>query len=873
MLPDLGGPEDTPKFQLLGAVLGTAHAPGYPLYILIGHVFSWIPVATPAWRANFMSACFGALTVGVLYLIFRRVGASRPGAAALALGAAAGRYFWWDSIIAEVYTLAAALQVLAVFRLVDWAETRRPRDFYSAVAWSALALGNHLSIVAIVPVFVLFAALVDWRFAFRLKTMAATVALVLLGLSSYLFIAIRTFQRAPQLESRIASFADFWYVLRGGRFEDLMFKFDLPTLVTTRVPIAAGFLVDELTWPGVVLVAIGLGIAIRRAPKLALLFGGGAACAIALAINFDSDLKGFLVPAFVMAWPLAAFALRPPARRVRLSRAAAIAATVLAAAIPLRAVSVNLAHNNLRGKTYHGRYFAALIDWIPPRAAFVDENYENDAMLTYQYATATGGKRLVGPIRREVGPVEFLLSDNYRVFAFREGAEALAALGYRLAPVELPGEALADRIARRGTDTILVAGVWPGLARVLRLSDDSRAAASSLRSHYVIAAGSSPAPIVVADTRPISRELSDVSPRLAGMFAESSDVGGGRLRAGGWPIVRTDAGIVVAVASADGRIEQRLTYAPGDDLRLPLDMSRLPLYEVKGRQPCEAIGHRRWTDVSKANGSGGLRLSFNGFHPYEATALLYVAATSPLRPVVSDQHGGDVNGFAVERYTAADRAALERRMADDGVQGPAPDGTVYRILLNVNDGGEAATLVLGLGERGTRILARGWTDRAEDWRVLVCEAQVPVLMGANQPVHELWLGVGAEVAFGAGWRGSDPAPEGPTRWMADRRATVLASIESRAPSRMQAEVQPREPGTSLGVSINGHALEPRPLGAGWQTVSWPVPADVWREGPNEIVLESSAAPTPVAGDADRRPRTVGFRRWVVERCEPGRPAC
>ena len=91
-----------PKFQLLGKVLGSAHSPGYPLYILVGHAFSRLPIATPAWRANFMSACFGAITVGVLYLIMRRAGAPRLSAFALALGAAAGRSFWWDSIVAEV---------------------------------------------------------------------------------------------------------------------------------------------------------------------------------------------------------------------------------------------------------------------------------------------------------------------------------------------------------------------------------------------------------------------------------------------------------------------------------------------------------------------------------------------------------------------------------------------------------------------------------------------------------------------------------------------------------------------------------------------------------------------------------------------------
>ena len=38
MQPDFGGPEDTPKFQFLGYVLGTAHQPGYPLYVPLSHL-------------------------------------------------------------------------------------------------------------------------------------------------------------------------------------------------------------------------------------------------------------------------------------------------------------------------------------------------------------------------------------------------------------------------------------------------------------------------------------------------------------------------------------------------------------------------------------------------------------------------------------------------------------------------------------------------------------------------------------------------------------------------------------------------------------------------------------------------------------------
>src|SRR6186713_1731671 len=51
--PDLGGPEDTPKFQFLGHVLGTAHPPGYPLYAMLSGVFvHLVPIGPIAYRAN-----------------------------------------------------------------------------------------------------------------------------------------------------------------------------------------------------------------------------------------------------------------------------------------------------------------------------------------------------------------------------------------------------------------------------------------------------------------------------------------------------------------------------------------------------------------------------------------------------------------------------------------------------------------------------------------------------------------------------------------------------------------------------------------------------------------------------------------------------
>ena len=65
MFPGLAAIGDTPKFQFVGAVLGIPHSPGYPLYVLLSWVFSKIPIATIAFRANLMSAVFGSAAVAL----------------------------------------------------------------------------------------------------------------------------------------------------------------------------------------------------------------------------------------------------------------------------------------------------------------------------------------------------------------------------------------------------------------------------------------------------------------------------------------------------------------------------------------------------------------------------------------------------------------------------------------------------------------------------------------------------------------------------------------------------------------------------------------------------------------------------------------
>ena len=98
--PDFGGPEDTPKFQFIGYVLGTPHPPGYPLYVLLSHPFVALPIGTIAYRANLFSAVMAAVACAVAYAIGRQLDARRWPAVCAALGLATGASFWRSAVFA-----------------------------------------------------------------------------------------------------------------------------------------------------------------------------------------------------------------------------------------------------------------------------------------------------------------------------------------------------------------------------------------------------------------------------------------------------------------------------------------------------------------------------------------------------------------------------------------------------------------------------------------------------------------------------------------------------------------------------------------------------------------------------------------------------
>jgi predicted membrane-bound dolichyl-phosphate-mannose-protein mannosyltransferase len=109
------GSEDDGLFILSSYFLGIEHPPGYPLFTLIGHLFSFLPFGSVAYRVHLVSAMFGALTGAAAWMCARSLYPGRLPAYLAALGLGLSPVFWSQAVIAEVYTLNTFFLLVLVY--------------------------------------------------------------------------------------------------------------------------------------------------------------------------------------------------------------------------------------------------------------------------------------------------------------------------------------------------------------------------------------------------------------------------------------------------------------------------------------------------------------------------------------------------------------------------------------------------------------------------------------------------------------------------------------------------------------------------------------------------------------------------------------
>jgi len=202
--------EDSAALVTAGATLGIPHSPGFPIYVLLSKVFTFIPFENIAWRVNFMSGVWGSLCLMLLFFIllrietdFRKVKKPTLGfrviSCAIILFFGFTTAFWSQVTRAEVYSLNLFFTLLIAYLLLIWRKEVIARSVNS-IKWLGLiffvmgiSLTNHsLLIFTLLPAFLFFILANETNFLLNRDKFLTIVVLGLVGLTVYLYLPIRS---------------------------------------------------------------------------------------------------------------------------------------------------------------------------------------------------------------------------------------------------------------------------------------------------------------------------------------------------------------------------------------------------------------------------------------------------------------------------------------------------------------------------------------------------------------------------------------------------------------------------------------------------------------------------------------------------------
>lgn len=425
-------PGDSGEFQFAAWLAGLPHPTGYPLYMLLGwawsHGLAALGLPSPAAAMNLLSAALGGLAVALATLFFLALAETlteqeatasrwllRGAGFAAALLFAFTPTFWSQALIAEVYTLHAALTAAILWLALLWRKDQASGEGVSPLLWvlalvAGLSLAHHRTTVLLLPVVAVFLWAVTggryWRIHWRAALGAA--GLLLLPLLLYLYVPLRAghspwltlaWQPGQPLNLLDRSPAGLVSYLLGRGFAGELHGLQHALAQTAVLP---GRLTGELTWFGGALAAAGaLILAARRRWSVLWLTGSGFVAFVAFNLFYAiGDIAVFYIPAYLLAcgwmavtigW-LAEQVARALAGRGQLGRWLPAVVVLAFVALPLFLFTSQAAAQNRSRDTAAADWWTALLAADPAADAILLSN-DRDELMPLWYLQQVDGVR------------------------------------------------------------------------------------------------------------------------------------------------------------------------------------------------------------------------------------------------------------------------------------------------------------------------------------------------------------------------------------------------------------------------------------------------------------------------------------------------
>ena len=305
---------DDGELNAAAYTLGVGHPPGYPVFTMLSHLFTYLPLANIAFRINLLSVFFGSLAVLLLFFIMRRLLEGEKNALYTAVFTAllllVSETFWAQALHSKggIYTL----NLFLIFSMILTVFDNYPYIFGFLIG---LGLANHHTVMIAFPGLLLIIILLrkEW---FDPGVLLKMGGCVFLGLLSYLYLIFSANSNPLMNWGQPYNLERLWYHIRRGQYGE----------ITTRGYTMQGFLdmsrvflkwsYTELTPFILILVLPGIYAFFKKSAKLFsvfLLLFLTATLGLMFVLNYEMNPRNiyvnvvFFIPAFAMLAVFAGF--------------------------------------------------------------------------------------------------------------------------------------------------------------------------------------------------------------------------------------------------------------------------------------------------------------------------------------------------------------------------------------------------------------------------------------------------------------------------------------------------------------------------------------------------------------------------------------
>jgi hypothetical protein len=296
---------DMAEFPTAAYLLGIGHNTGYPLYLLLGKLLTYLPIGDVAYRVNLLSALAAALCVSMVVMIVWRITRSRCAALLAGLTLGATSTLWANATLSETYTLNAFLTALVTLLMLRWASSRSRAWLLAAFLCLGLGMGNHHLIQYFGAGMLVYWGAVHWRArrALAWRELPLMTSAFLAGFAINLYLPIRAAHQPALMWADPSDWRVFLRMITVGQARiamEGMFGVD-PASVWRRLGQVGLAPWREFTPVGLALALMGVWRLVKRDASLSahMLVGSGLTAAMVLTYRIH-DILDYFLPVYVM---------------------------------------------------------------------------------------------------------------------------------------------------------------------------------------------------------------------------------------------------------------------------------------------------------------------------------------------------------------------------------------------------------------------------------------------------------------------------------------------------------------------------------------------------------------------------------------------